>query len=164
VGPRSLPARENADHYGTPLVKTLRSRCRGGSPVVIVSIVMLATALGAGALMLRAALSPPENGGAADEHLVRRGSFEISVPASGELAAKDQIEIRNKLEYRAVITWIEEEGTYVKTDDVLVRFAADEIDRQIKDAEDALNSAPAHRRGINPGDQAELEQVRTGEG
>jgi multidrug efflux pump subunit AcrA (membrane-fusion protein) len=122
-------------------VKTLRSRCRGGSPVVIVSIVMLATALGTGALMLRAALSPPENGAAADQHLVRRGSFEISIPASGELAAKDQIEIRNKLDYRAVITQVIDEGEMVKAGDVLVEFASDEIEEKIKDADDALNSA-----------------------
>ncbi|MHC4208095.1 MAG: efflux RND transporter periplasmic adaptor subunit [Planctomycetota bacterium] len=122
-------------------MKTLRSRCRGGSPVVIVSIVMLATALGTGALMLRAALSPPENGAAADQHLVRRGSFEISIPASGELAAKDQIEIRNKLDYRAVITQVIDEGEMVKAGDVLVEFASDEIEEKIKDADDALNSA-----------------------
>jgi multidrug resistance efflux pump len=128
-------------HHGTPLVKTLRPKYRGGSPVVIVSIVMLATALGAGALMLRAALSPPESAANGDEHLVRRGSFEISIPASGELAAKDQIEIRNKLDYRAVITQVIDEGEMVKAGDVLVQFASDEIEEKIKDAEDALNSA-----------------------
>ncbi|MHC4142197.1 MAG: hypothetical protein ACYSUF_10085, partial [Planctomycetota bacterium] len=80
-------------------MKTYCSRRRGGSPVIVVSIIMLLVALGTGGLMLRSALKPVNNGGPADEHAVRRGSFEISVPASGELAAKEQIEIRNKLDY-----------------------------------------------------------------
>ena len=37
---------------------------------------------------------------------VRRGTFVITVPTSGELAARDQIEIKNMLETRAVITWV----------------------------------------------------------
>jgi multidrug efflux pump subunit AcrA (membrane-fusion protein) len=107
----------------------------------VVSIIMLAVALGAGGLMLRAALTPGESNGPADGHTVHRGSFEISIPASGELAAKDQIEIRNKLDYRAVITYVIDEGSMVKAGDVLVQFAADEIEEKIKDADDALNSA-----------------------
>jgi multidrug resistance efflux pump len=107
----------------------------------VISIIMLAVALGTGALMLRSALTPPENGAAADEHVVHRGSFEISIPASGELAAKDQIEIRNKLDYRAVITQVIDEGEVVTAGAVLVQFASDEIEEKIKDAEDALNSA-----------------------
>jgi len=126
-------------------VKTYRSRRRGASPVIVVSIIMLLIALGAGGLMVRAALKPVSNGGPTDEHAVRRGSFEISVPASGELAALNQIEIRNKLEYRAVLTWIEEEGAYVKAGDPLARIAADEIENKIKDAEDALNNATAQK-------------------
>jgi multidrug resistance efflux pump len=107
----------------------------------VVSIIMLLVALGTGGLMLRSALKPVDNGGPADEHAVRRGSFEVSVPASGELAAKEQIEIRNKLDYRAVITQVIDEGEIVKTGDVLVEFASDEIEEKIKDAKDALNSA-----------------------
>ena len=126
-------------------MKTYCSRRRGGSPVIVVSIVMLLIALGAGSMMLRGALKPTENGGPTDEHAVRRGSFEISVPASGELAALNQIEISNKLESRAVVTWIEDEGAYVKAGDPLLRFAADEIENRIKDAVDALNTATAQK-------------------
>jgi multidrug efflux pump subunit AcrA (membrane-fusion protein) len=111
----------------------------------VVSIIMLVVALTAGGLMLRGALKPTDNGGPMDEHAVHRGSFEVSVPASGELAALSQIEIRNKLDYRAVVTWIEEEGAYVKTGDPLVQFAADEIENRIQDAVDALNNATAQK-------------------
>ena len=78
-----------------------------------------------------------------DEYVVERGSFEISVPASGELAALRQIEIRNRLEYRAAITELAEEGTYVKKGDLLVSFAEDEVLDKIKDGEDAVNTAEA---------------------
>jgi len=76
-----------------------------------------------------------------DEYVVDRGSFEISVPASGELAALNQIEIRNRLEYRAVVTEVVKEGTYVKKGDVLLKLAEDELETKIQDAEDAANTA-----------------------
>ena len=76
-----------------------------------------------------------------DEYVVDRGSFEISVPASGELAALNQIEIRNRLEYRAVVTEVVPEGTYVNKGDVLLKLAEDELDIKIQDAEDAANTA-----------------------
>jgi HlyD family secretion protein len=104
---------------------------------------MLVAALGTAALIVRGAASTPDQGGPADEHTVRRGSFEISVPASGELAALNQIEIRNRLDYRAVITYVIDEGATAKTGDVLVRFASDEIENKIKDAVDAVNNANA---------------------
>jgi HlyD family secretion protein len=76
-----------------------------------------------------------------DRYTVARGSFEITVPASGELAARKQEEIRNRLEYRAAITEIVAEGTFANQGDVLLRFATDEIDNKIKDAEDEVNTA-----------------------
>ncbi|MHC4217232.1 MAG: efflux RND transporter periplasmic adaptor subunit [Planctomycetota bacterium] len=122
-------------------MKTHGSSRRGGSAVIVVSAIFLIAALGAGALIVRSSLTPTDNGTLSDEHVARRGSFEISVPASGELAALKQIEIRNKLEYRAVVASIVDEGTYVQAGDILVSFASDEIENKIKDADDALNSA-----------------------
>jgi len=76
-----------------------------------------------------------------DEFRAMRGGFEVSVPTSGELAALNQVEIRNPLENRAVITWIIGEGETVKQGDVLVRFAEEEIRTEIQDDElDVLNS------------------------
>ncbi len=53
---------------------------------------------------------------------VVEGSFVVSVPASGELAAKDQINIHNLLESNAVIIELVDEGSIVSSGDVLVRF------------------------------------------
>ncbi len=84
-------------------------RLRGGTTVLVVSILLVV------GLVSLVAMFTGGGGSAAgladrDEYVVERGSFEISVPASGELAALNQIEIRNRLEYRAVVTEIVEEG------------------------------------------------------
>lgn len=66
---------------------------------------------------------------------VIKGSFDITVPASGELAAFNQIEIRNPIQGRAVITYIAPEGASVKKGDVLIRLADEDIRNSVKDAE-----------------------------
>ena len=120
-----------------------RGARRGGTTLIVVAIVL---AVG---LVSMAAVFIGSDGGIAartarqDEYVVERGSFEISVPASGELAALKQIEIRNRLDYRAAITELADEGTYVSKGDVLVSFAEDEVQDKITDAEDAVNTAQA---------------------
>jgi len=77
---------------------------------------------------------------ARDLHTVEKGSFDMILPVSGELAAQQQVELRNKLETRAVITEIAPEGTRVSKGDVLVRLAQEEILDKIKDAKDKVNT------------------------
>jgi HlyD family secretion protein len=77
---------------------------------------------------------------ARDLHTVEKGSFDMVLPVSGELAAQQQVELRNKLETRAVITEIAPEGTRVSKGDVLVRLAQEEILDKIKDAKDKVNT------------------------
>lgn len=79
--------------------------------------------------------------GARDLHTVEKASFDMVLPVSGELAAQQQVEIRNKLESRAVITEIVAEGTRVSKGDVVVRLAQEELIDKIKDARDKVNSA-----------------------
>jgi len=119
---------------------TSRSRKLGGTTVIVVLVLLIV------GLVSLAAMFTGGSGSAAglagrDEYVIERGSFEISVPASGELAALNQIEIRNRLEYRAVITEIVKEGTYVKEGDILLKLAEDELETKIQDAEDAANTA-----------------------
>lgn len=77
----------------------------------------------------------------AELHVVDRGGFDIVVPASGELATEGKVEIRNRLEGRALITEIVSEGQSVKKGDVLLRLADDEIIDRIKDGEDKVKTA-----------------------
>ncbi|MBI1303870.1 MAG: HlyD family efflux transporter periplasmic adaptor subunit [Phycisphaera sp.] len=76
-----------------------------------------------------------------DIHSVDKGSFDMLLPVSGELAAQQQVEVRNKLETRAIVTEIVPEGTQVARGDVLVRLAQEEIIDRIKDARDKVNTA-----------------------
>ncbi len=77
---------------------------------------------------------------ARDVHTVERSSFDMVLPVSGELAAQRQVEIRNKLETRAVITEIVPEGTRVTKGAVVVRLAQEEIIEKAKDAKDKVNT------------------------
>jgi HlyD family secretion protein len=78
---------------------------------------------------------------ARDLHTVEKTSFDMVLPVSGELAAQQQVEIRNKLETRAVITEIIPEGSRVAKGDVVVRLAQEEIVDKTKDAKDKVNTA-----------------------
>jgi HlyD family secretion protein len=76
-----------------------------------------------------------------DFFVVERSAFDMSIPVSGELSAQRQVEIRNRLESRAVITEIVPEGKTVRQGDVLLRLAEEEIRDRIKDAQEKVNSA-----------------------
>src|SRR5262245_37142004 len=65
-----------------------------------------------------------------------RGDFDMVIPVSGELAAQRQVEVRNKLDGRAVITEIVPEGRSVKQGETLLRLSEEELGNKIKDAED----------------------------
>lgn len=101
-----------------------------------------------------------------DVHTVERSSFDMILPVSGELAAQQQVEIRNKLESRAVITEIVAEGTRISKGDVVVRLAQEELIDKIKDARDKVNTANSatvaaqQARAIKEGErQSELDKA-----
>ncbi len=124
--------------------RSTRSKNRrwGGTTLIVVAIVLAVGLVSMAAVFIGSDGITARTAGQ-DEYVVARGSFEISVPASGELAALKQIEIRNRLDYRAAITELADEGTYVSKGDVLVSFAEDEVQDKITDAEDAVNTAQA---------------------
>ncbi len=79
--------------------------------------------------------------GTAEVFVVEVSDFDMAIPVSGELAAQKQIEVRNRLESKAVITEIVSEGKSVKKGDVVLRLAEEEIRDKIKDAKDKVNTA-----------------------
>ena len=106
---------------------------------VVVAVVLLAVV--AGGIFVVAGDRGVDSEGAADRFAARRGSFDITVPASGELAAASQNEVKNLLETRATITEIVAEGVTVKAGDMLVRLNDDEVRQRVDDAEDSVNTA-----------------------
>jgi len=118
-------------------------RARGQSTLIVVIIVALVAVVGAMAFFLGTGSASWDGDRSSDLYTARFGTFDITVPSSGELAALNSVEIRNKLEVRATITWIIEEGTTAKAGDVLIRLADEDILNRIKDAEDAAKNAEA---------------------
>ena len=118
-------------------------RAGGQSTPIILAIVALVVLAGGSAVAVRY-FSPGEIGrGETDLYTVRRGTFDMSIPSSGELAALTQIEIRNELDTRATIEEIVKEGTTIKAGEVILRLSDEEVLNRIKDAEDAVNNAEA---------------------
>jgi HlyD family secretion protein len=76
-----------------------------------------------------------------DLYSVERSDFDMAIPVSGELAAMRQIEVRNRLESRAVITEIVPEGKSVRKGEVVLRLAEEEVREKVKDAKDKVNMA-----------------------
>lgn len=69
--------------------------------------------------------------GTPDLASVTKTSFDIATNATGELEARNQIEIRSKLEKSSTISEITPEGTRVKAGDVLVKLNADSIQTEL---------------------------------
>lgn len=109
------------------------------TPILVgmISIALLAV----GAVMLRDPGDSSARSAGADLFSVTRGSFEITVPASGELTALKQTEIASRLDGRATILTVVDEGTWIEEGDVLIRFDAKELEENIKDATDAVTTA-----------------------
>lgn len=76
-----------------------------------------------------------------DLYTVEPGAFEILIPASGELAAMDQVELRSELDGTATITEIIAEGSSVNVGDVLVQLDDQNVRERIQSAEEAVVAA-----------------------
>lgn len=78
-----------------------------------------------------------------DSYLVTLTSFEVTTTSSGELEAKNQIEVRSELENSSTIVEVVEEGRVTKKGDVLVRLNSDQVQTQITDVELRVETARA---------------------
>jgi len=118
-------------------------RTYGGISTILLGGLALAMIAIVAFVLMRSGLDNPATGGSADVFNTKRGDFDVTIPCTGELSAQNQIEIRNKLESRAVITFIVPEGTTVEKGELLVTLAEEEILTKIKDAEDGVKTAEA---------------------
>jgi len=119
---------------------------RAGRAVVAVVLSLIGVALVGGvALAVSGGLGSSGKKGAATAELARAEvmDFEISTTSSGELEARNQVEIRSKLESPATIVEVVPEGTRVKKGDVLVRLNADEIESKITEESLRVEQAKA---------------------
>ncbi|MCG3123644.1 MAG: hypothetical protein GIKADHBN_02065 [Phycisphaerales bacterium] len=133
-------------NYGDRSAGRGPSRRKRGS-IVLRAAVLVALAGGV-AVIGYAALGG--KGGAAssasvtsDRAVVKKTNFEIMTKCSGELEARNQIEIRSRLESQSTIAELAPEGTSVKAGDLLVRLNSDKIEQDILEQTLQVESAKA---------------------
>lgn len=116
---------------------------RGQISLVLIALVTVAVLIAVTSMVLRSGAGSVEAMGASDTFKVRRGGFDITLPVSGELAALRQIEIRNNVDGRAVITDIVAEGSWVKAGDVVLRLNDEELRNKEREARERVIVAEA---------------------
>lgn len=102
---------------------------------------------GAVVVAIAAAMIGGSGGGGDEIHTetdlfeVQAGTFTITIPASGELTAREQVELRSSLDGTATIMEIIDEGTPVETGTVLVRLDDKDVIENIEAGEEAVVNA-----------------------
>jgi len=79
----------------------------------------------------------------ADTATARQSSFNVSVLATGDLFALEQVEVRNELGQDAKILELIAEGALVKAGDTVATLSTEELDKQIKEEASLLETAKA---------------------
>ncbi len=107
---------------------------RRGSVTKITIASVVVVGLGVGGLLLATSGSSAGAEGvrSADLGVVELMDFDITVTASGELEAKNQLEIKNPLDTNSRIAELVDEGEMVAKDDLLLRLDTDNIEQQIR--------------------------------
>ena len=123
------------------------TKARQSRRVIFISFAVVIAALATWMLIPKSSRRATEVAGGnfngLELHAVDRMDFDMIIPVSGELAALRQVEVRNLLEGRSVITELVAEGRRVQKGDVLVKFASEESTDKIKDMQDKLKTAQA---------------------
>lgn len=107
-----------------------RRSARGGIVLKLLIGLVVLGAAGAGVAYMTLG-SGPDAGQALDTAVVERRAFNVTATANGELRAKTQTILRSELERQAAIVELVEEASRVKTGDVIVRLASDELEAEL---------------------------------
>lgn len=97
-------------------------------------------------------------GSATDQALAQRTSFDIVTTVTGELQARNQIELFSELESESAIVEIVPEGTMVRRGDLLVRLNGDQIQTQLDEVRLRVESARAEMVAAENGYRIQLSE------
>jgi HlyD family secretion protein len=137
---------QNQSQPPVPPAKSSRRRPGRTRRAVVLSTVALVVLAGGAAginALASANSSSSHKQQTLDTHLVTLSSFEVTTTSSGELEAKNQIEVRSELENSSTIVEVIEEGKVAKKGDVLVRLNSDQVQTQITDVDLRVETAKA---------------------
>lgn len=145
------------------MTQASRKQSRRGSLAVKSAVALVVIAgLGTGAYVLaRSEGLLSSSGAAVDSTLLATAqvqAFDVTATASGELEAKNQVELENPLDTRATIAEIVPEGTEVKKDAVLVRLNTDEIENQLRQERLALTQAETESKQARDAKSIQLSE------
>lgn len=108
--------------------------CRGGTTLWIVAVIaaiLLTTVTIAVVRKGSGSSASADSMRTAALARVSKMDFEITTTATGELNARNQIEIRSKLESQSTIVFVVPEGSFVKEGDLLIQLNSDKIETNI---------------------------------
>ncbi|MGD1914875.1 MAG: HlyD family efflux transporter periplasmic adaptor subunit [Phycisphaerales bacterium] len=118
--------------------------CRRGSTLVkVVGSVIALAVIGGGVWYGSTQVTLTESTATNDIVAASVQDFDIQTIATGELEARQQVEIRNKLDSRATLVSIIAEGTRVSEGDVLFVLNSESIEEQITEEESRVETARA---------------------
>ena len=116
---------------------------------LIVAAVIGIGAVGAGGYLAWQQYGKRDTGQDIQLYEVVRRSFPIIIAEKGELKATNSVDVQSEVEGHATIISLVDEGTHVKTGDLLVELASDEIEEKIKDLEIRESVADAaHKKAV----------------
>ncbi|MEM9065449.1 MAG: efflux RND transporter periplasmic adaptor subunit [Planctomycetota bacterium] len=131
----------------TRISRTSKASTRPAFFKVLAAVTVVAAAGGATAIWASGSGKAGAGMQTADITEASVTSFDITTVATGELAARQQVELRNRLERVGTIVEIIKEGTRVEQGEVLLKFNTEEIQSKIDEAllqvESAKNEASA---------------------
>ncbi|MFT5424467.1 MAG: HlyD family secretion protein [Phycisphaerales bacterium] len=85
-----------------------------------------------------------------------QGSFDITTLASGELVAKNSVEIRSKVESSTTVVEVVAEGTRVSEGDLLVRLSSESIENDIAEEELRVIEAASGYEGAKTAEKIQI--------
>jgi multidrug resistance efflux pump len=132
---------------------------RGGFGVMKVLVLVVALAVAGVALVAFAGTEQQQSRGPSiDLGEARVRSFRITTLASGELEAKNQLEIRNRVESRTAIVEIIPEGRTVQKGEVLIRLADESLKNRIAEEELAVIEARTNLENAKAAEKIQLSE------
>lgn len=120
------------------------ARRKGGAALKIVAAVAIVAVVGGGGVLWAASSGVfGESAAVSSVELASAETrrFDVSASASGELSAKNQVELNNPLERQTTITELIAEGTTVTAGAVLVKLNTEELQNQLREEELQVISA-----------------------
>lgn len=129
----------------------MTGRTGSATPRIILALVALVVLAGIviGAVQLtgngKAAADAASLGADGEWYDVKRTSFDLTVVATGELEAKNQVEVKSKVDRRVPLLEVIDEGTFVQKGDVLGKLDPTEVEERIEEETLEVEQAKASK-------------------